>query len=80
MAGFRSTWFWGVLMVPWGVLTVLLDAVVILLLAPFLGGKRAFFTIGPLWARQLFWVGGVRAARSRAGTTCPRTSARRSSL
>jgi 1-acyl-sn-glycerol-3-phosphate acyltransferase len=60
VAGFRSTRFWGVLMVPWGVLTVLLDAVVILLLAPFLGGKRAFFTIGPLWARQLFWVGGVR--------------------
>jgi len=60
VAKLRSTWFWGVLMVPWGLLTVLLDAAVILLLAPFLGGKRAFFTIGPLWARQLFWVGGVK--------------------
>ena len=47
-------------MIPWGVLTVLLDALVILLLAPVLGGKRAFFLIGPLWARQMFWVGGVR--------------------
>ena len=60
MSKLRSTWIWGALMVPWGVLTVLLDAVVILLLAPFLGGKRAFFTIGPLWARQMFWVGGVK--------------------
>lgn len=56
----QNTWIWGVLMIPWGGLTVLLDAVVILLLAPFLGGKRAFFTIGPLWARQMFWVGGVQ--------------------
>lgn len=47
-------------MIPWGLVTVLLDAVVILLLAPFLGGKRAFFLIGPLWARQMFWVGGVK--------------------
>jgi len=56
----RDTWIWGTLMIPWAVLTVLLDALVILLLAPFLGGKRAFFAIGPLWARQMFWVGGVR--------------------
>jgi 1-acyl-sn-glycerol-3-phosphate acyltransferase len=56
----RDTWIWGALMVPWGVLSVLLDAIVILLLTPFLGGKRAFFTIGPLWARQMFWVGGVK--------------------
>jgi len=56
----RNTWLWGVLMIPWGLLSVLLDATAILLLAPFLGGKRAFFTIGPLWARQMFWVGGVK--------------------
>ena len=60
MTKLRNTWIWGALMIPWGVLSVLLDAVVILLLAPFLGGKRAFFTIGPLWARQMFWVGGVQ--------------------
>lgn len=47
-------------MILWGVVTVLLDALGIILLAPFLGGKRAFFTIGPLWARQMFWIGGVR--------------------
>ena len=60
MAKLRSTWIWGVLLMPWGVLTVLLDALAILLAAPFLGGKRAFFAIGPLWARQMFWIGGVK--------------------
>ena len=60
MTKLRNTWIWGVLMMPWGVLTVLLDAMVILLLAPFLGGKRAFFTIGPLWARQMFWAVGIK--------------------
>ncbi len=60
MDRFRKTVVWSVLMVPWGVLTVILDALGILLAAPFLGGKRAFFTIGPLWARQLFWIGGVK--------------------
>jgi 1-acyl-sn-glycerol-3-phosphate acyltransferase len=57
---FRTTWVWSILMVPWGVLSVILDALAILLLAPFLGGKRAFFTVGPMWARQMFWVGGVK--------------------
>lgn len=47
-------------MIAWAVLSVLLDALVILILAPFLGGKRAFFMIGPLWARQMFWVSGVK--------------------
>lgn len=60
MDWFRTTIVWSVLMVPWGVLTVILDALGILLLTPFLGGKRAFFTVGPLWAKQLFWVGGVK--------------------
>ena len=60
MTKLRSTWVWGILMIVWGVATVLLDAIAILLAAPFLGGKRAFFLIGPLWARQLFWIGGVK--------------------
>jgi 1-acyl-sn-glycerol-3-phosphate acyltransferase len=60
VATLRNTWIWGALMIPWGVLSVLLDGLVIVLLAPFLGGKRAFFLIGPLWARQMFWVGGIR--------------------
>ncbi|HWQ10067.1 MAG TPA: lysophospholipid acyltransferase family protein [Holophaga sp.] len=60
MTKLRNTWAWGILMIFWGVLSVLLDAVAILLAAPFLGGKRAFFLIGPLWARQLFWIGGVK--------------------
>jgi 1-acyl-sn-glycerol-3-phosphate acyltransferase len=60
VATFRNTWIWGALMIPWGAFSLLLDALGILLLAPFVGGKRAFFIIGPLWARQMFWVGGVR--------------------
>lgn len=60
MATLRDTRIWGVLMIAWAIVTVLLDALVILLLAPFLGGKRAFFAIGPLWARQMFWVSGVK--------------------
>jgi 1-acyl-sn-glycerol-3-phosphate acyltransferase len=47
-------------MVPWAILSVLLDALVILLLAPLMGGKKAFFTIGPLWARQMLWAVGVK--------------------
>ncbi len=60
MATFRNTWLWGILMILWGVLTVIVCALLILLLAPFMGGKRAFYTMGPLWARQMFRIGGVR--------------------
>ncbi len=60
MANIRNTWIWGALMIPWGLVTVLLDALAILLLAPFLGGKRAFFLIAPLWIRLMFRIAGIR--------------------
>lgn len=60
VAAFRNTWIWGAFMVPWCLVTVMLDALFILLFTPFLGGKRAFFAIGPLWIKQLFWIGGVK--------------------
>ena len=59
MKGFRRTWFFGVLVVLWGLLTIFLTCLAILLTAPFRGGVRAFFSIGPLWARQMLSICGV---------------------
>jgi len=58
--GLRQSWLGGALMIVWGITSVFLTCVGILIAAPFLGGVRAFFTIGPLWARQIFYFGGVK--------------------
>ena len=47
-------------MTLWALVSVLLAALLILLAAPFLGGKRAFFRIAPYWPRILFWLAGIR--------------------
>jgi len=57
--GLRNNRLFGALIAPWGLFSVFLTALGILLAAPFVGGVRAFFTIGPLWARQLFRICGV---------------------
>jgi len=57
--GFRRTWIFGILLVVWGLFSVFLTCLAILLVAPFKGGVRAFFSIGPLWARQIFHISGV---------------------
>jgi len=44
----------------WGVLSMPLTALAILLAAPVLGPKRSFWTFGPLWSRSLFSLFGVR--------------------
>jgi len=40
----------------WGLISLPLTAVAIILAAPFLGGHRAFWAIGPRWARMIFWL------------------------
>jgi len=52
--GWRSRWFWTLPVTAWGLLSLPLTAVAILLAAPFLGGRRAFWTVAPLWARVIF--------------------------
>jgi 1-acyl-sn-glycerol-3-phosphate acyltransferase len=54
MNGWRSRWFWTLPVTAWGLLSLPLTAVAILLAAPFLGGRRAFWTVAPLWARIIF--------------------------
>lgn len=54
MARFRQSWFFGIPIAIWAVISVALTGLAIVLAAPFMGGKRAFFTIGPWWAKQLF--------------------------
>ncbi|MDE3245946.1 MAG: 1-acyl-sn-glycerol-3-phosphate acyltransferase, partial [Acidobacteriota bacterium] len=59
----RQTFLWGCFTILWAMLTVPLIVLGILLTTPFLGPRKAFFTIGPLWARQMFWVSGITLER-----------------
>ncbi|HNX95881.1 MAG TPA: lysophospholipid acyltransferase family protein [Holophaga sp.] len=59
MARFRNSWIVGILMVAWGLFALGLTGLCIVIAAPFMGGKRAFFSIGPRWARHLFRLCGV---------------------
>lgn len=63
MKPLRQTFLWGCFTFLWTLLTVPLTVLGILLTTPFLGPRKAFFTIGPLWARQMFWVSGITLER-----------------
>ena len=58
--GWKSRWFWTLPVTAWGLFSLPLTAVAILLAAPFMGGRRAFWTIAPLWARVIFRLCGER--------------------
>ncbi|MDR3669343.1 MAG: lysophospholipid acyltransferase family protein [Holophaga sp.] len=58
MTGWRSRWFWTLPVTLWGLVSLPLTAGSILAAAPFMGGRRAFWTIAPLWARAVFWLCG----------------------
>jgi 1-acyl-sn-glycerol-3-phosphate acyltransferase len=58
--GWRSGLAWTILVTLWGLFSVPLTAVGVLLAAPFMGGRRAFWTIAPLWARCVFHLFGAR--------------------
>lgn len=60
MRNWRDNFVFGFFTLVWALLTVPITVVAILLAAPFLGPRKSFFTIGPLWARQMFWVAGIR--------------------
>ena len=58
MTHWRSRWFWTLPVTAWGLFSLPLTAVAILGAAPFLGGRRAFWTVAPLWARVMFRLCG----------------------
>ncbi|HEX7552749.1 MAG TPA: lysophospholipid acyltransferase family protein [Geothrix sp.] len=55
MTSWRDTGFGAVLMFLWAVLMVIVTALGILLAVPFLGRPRAFFAVGPMYARGMAW-------------------------
>jgi 1-acyl-sn-glycerol-3-phosphate acyltransferase len=55
VTSWRDTGFGAVLMFLWAVLMVIVTALGILLAVPFLGRPRAFFAVGPLYARGMAW-------------------------
>lgn len=55
MANWRDTEFGGIVMMVWAFMTVPLTVIGILLAVPFLGRRRAFFTVGPMFARGMAW-------------------------
>lgn len=58
--GWRSSLPWTVLVTLWGLVSLPLTAVGVLAAVPFLGSRRAFWTVAPLWARIVFRLFGVR--------------------
>ena len=54
MPGWRSRWYWTLPVTVWGLASLPLTAFAILAGAPFMGGRRAFWTIAPMWARVVF--------------------------
>ena len=55
MANWRDTGFGGVVMAIWALATVPLTVIGILVAIPFLGRRRAFYTVGPWFARGMAW-------------------------
>ncbi|BDU68521.1 hypothetical protein GETHOR_06220 [Geothrix oryzae] len=55
MANWRDTGFGGAVMAAWALATVPLTVLGILLAVPVLGRRRAFFTVGPMFARGMAW-------------------------
>ena len=55
MANWRNTGLGGVVMVTWAAMAVPLTVFGILVAIPFLGRRRAFFTVGPWYARSVGW-------------------------
>ena len=58
MKKLRLTKFWGVVGTTWALISVAFFGAAILLSAPFVGAKRAFFGIGKWWIRQQLWLCG----------------------
>jgi 1-acyl-sn-glycerol-3-phosphate acyltransferase len=52
--GWRKSAPWVVAVTAWGLFSLPLTAVCIILGGPFLGAKRSFWTFGPMWARTIF--------------------------
>ncbi|BDU77498.1 lysophospholipid acyltransferase family protein [Mesoterricola sediminis] len=59
MRGWKSSWPWRVVVTAWGLVTLPLAAVAIILGAAFLGPKRSFWTFAPLWSRSVFGFFGM---------------------
>jgi 1-acyl-sn-glycerol-3-phosphate acyltransferase len=55
VANWRDTAFGGIVMAVWAMAMVPTTVIGILLAIPFLGRRRAFFTVGPMYARSMAW-------------------------
>jgi 1-acyl-sn-glycerol-3-phosphate acyltransferase len=55
VANWRDTGFGGIVMAVWALATVPMTVIGILLAIPFLGRRRAFYTVGPMFARGMAW-------------------------
>ncbi len=58
-SNWRDSWPWGVVCFVWGIITVPVWVLSILLCALVLGPHRAFWTIAPWFSRQFFAVCGI---------------------
>ena len=55
MATWRETGIGETVMLAWALVTIPLTVIGILVMVPFLGRRRAFFKVGPLFARGMAW-------------------------
>jgi 1-acyl-sn-glycerol-3-phosphate acyltransferase len=60
VANWRDNWAWGIVTFTWGVLSVPLIVILILLGACVMGPHRSFWLFGPWWHRQFFALCGIR--------------------
>ncbi len=60
MASWRNHWTFGVLTMIWGVFMVVFTVMSILIAAPFLGPRKSFFTIAPMFYKSVFAVCGIQ--------------------
>lgn len=60
MANWRDNGVWGFVTMVWGIVSIPLIVVLILVTACFVGPYRAFWALGPLWHRQFFAFCGIR--------------------
>ncbi len=59
MASFRDNWVFGIVTMIWGGAMVVVTVLSILIAAPFLGPRKAFFTIAPMFYKSVFKVCGI---------------------
>lgn len=60
MAKWQENLIWRWLVALWGLFSVGLLCILVILLAPFIGSRRAFFGLTKYWSIQVFFLAGVK--------------------